>query len=159
MPTFDSRGPIAVNLEVGLGEIRLLATDRTDTVVDVRPADPAKKGDVSAAQQTARSTGSEPDPASDASGTQAAAVSVGRPGSRPGASRRPSPGSRRGPQTKQVANGWSTAPAYVSAADSAAAHGTGSGAGTSNGDGTRFTVATRTSPDHALSPPSAPACT
>jgi hypothetical protein len=52
MPTFDSRGPIAVNLEIGVGEIRLAAGDRADTVVEVRPADPARKGDVFAAQQT-----------------------------------------------------------------------------------------------------------
>jgi len=52
MPTFDSRGPISVNVEIGVGEIRLIAGDRTDTVVDVRPADPSKKGDVKAAQQT-----------------------------------------------------------------------------------------------------------
>jgi hypothetical protein len=52
MPTFDSRGPISVNLEIGVGEIRLIAGDRTDTVVEVRPADPSKKSDVNAAQQT-----------------------------------------------------------------------------------------------------------
>ena len=46
MPTFDSRGPISVNVEIGVGEIRMIAGDRTDTVVDVRPADPSKKGDV-----------------------------------------------------------------------------------------------------------------
>jgi hypothetical protein len=52
MPTFDSRGPISVNLEVGIGEVRLIAGDRTDTVVEVRPADPDKLGDVTAAEQT-----------------------------------------------------------------------------------------------------------
>jgi hypothetical protein len=52
MPTFDSRGPISVNLEIGVGEIRMIAGDRTDTIVEVRPADPSKKGDVLAAQQT-----------------------------------------------------------------------------------------------------------
>lgn len=52
MPTFDSRGPISVNIELGVGEIRMAASDRTDTVVDVRPADPSRKGDVLAAQQT-----------------------------------------------------------------------------------------------------------
>ena len=52
MPTFDSRGPISVNVEIGVGEIRMAASDRTDTVVEVRPADPSKKGDVKAAQQT-----------------------------------------------------------------------------------------------------------
>jgi Putative adhesin len=52
MPTFDSRGPISVNVEIGVGEIRMAASDRTDTVVEVRPADPSKQGDVTAAEQT-----------------------------------------------------------------------------------------------------------
>lgn len=52
MPTFDSRGPISVNVEIGVGEIWMIAGDRTDTVVDVRPADPSTQGDVLAAQQT-----------------------------------------------------------------------------------------------------------
>ncbi|HEV8625527.1 MAG TPA: DUF4097 family beta strand repeat-containing protein [Acidimicrobiia bacterium] len=52
MPTFDTPEPIAVHLEVGVGEIRIAAADRTDTVVEIRPADPAKKGDVTAAEQT-----------------------------------------------------------------------------------------------------------
>ena len=52
MTTFDSRGPISVNVEIGVGEIRMSAGDRTDTVVEVRPADPSKQGDVLAAQQT-----------------------------------------------------------------------------------------------------------
>ena len=52
MPTFDSRGPISVNVEIGAGEIRMIAGDRTDTVVDVRPADPSKQRDVAAAEQT-----------------------------------------------------------------------------------------------------------
>lgn len=52
MPTFDTPEPIFVTVEVGVGDIRITARDRTDTVVDVRPSDPAKKGDVSAAEQT-----------------------------------------------------------------------------------------------------------
>ena len=52
MPTFDTRQPIAVHLEVGVGEIHIAAGDRTDTVVEVRPADPSKEGDVTAAEQT-----------------------------------------------------------------------------------------------------------
>lgn len=52
MPTFDTREPITVHLEVGVGEIRINATDRTDTVVEVRPADPTRKGDVAAVEQT-----------------------------------------------------------------------------------------------------------
>jgi hypothetical protein len=52
MPTFDTPEPIAVHLEIGVGEIRIAAAERTDTVVEIRPADPAKKGDVTAAEQT-----------------------------------------------------------------------------------------------------------
>jgi hypothetical protein len=39
-------------VELGVGDIRIDASDRTDTVVDVRPSDPGKKGDVSAAEET-----------------------------------------------------------------------------------------------------------
>jgi hypothetical protein len=52
MPTFDTPEPISVTLELGVGQIRIAATDRTDTSVEIRPTDPAKKGDVTAAQQT-----------------------------------------------------------------------------------------------------------
>ena len=52
MPTFDTPGPIAVSIEVGIGDIRVVASDRTDTVVEVRPTDPAKNADVAAAEQT-----------------------------------------------------------------------------------------------------------
>jgi len=52
MPTFDTPEPISVTVELGVGDIRIVAGDRTDTVVDVRPSDPAKNGDVTAAEQT-----------------------------------------------------------------------------------------------------------
>ena len=52
MPTFDTPQPISVTLDVGMGDIQVVASDRTDTVVDVRPSDPAKKSDVTAAEQT-----------------------------------------------------------------------------------------------------------
>lgn len=52
MPTFKTPAPISVTLELGVGDIRIVATDRTDTVVEVRPGDSTKKGDVTAAQQT-----------------------------------------------------------------------------------------------------------
>jgi hypothetical protein len=52
MPTFDTPGPIAVTVELGVGDVRLEATDRTDTTVEVRPSNPRKKGDVAAAEQT-----------------------------------------------------------------------------------------------------------
>ncbi|HYT38155.1 MAG TPA: hypothetical protein VEN99_01525, partial [Acidimicrobiia bacterium] len=52
MPTFDTPEPISVTVEVGVGDIRLVATDRIDTIVEVRPSDSGKKGDVTAAQHT-----------------------------------------------------------------------------------------------------------
>jgi hypothetical protein len=52
MPTFDTPEPISVTLELGVADVQVAATDRPDTVVDVRPSDPSKKADVAAAQQT-----------------------------------------------------------------------------------------------------------
>jgi DUF4097 and DUF4098 domain-containing protein YvlB len=52
MRAFDTPEPISVTVEVGVGDIRIEASDRTDTIVEVRPTDPAKKGDVTAAEQT-----------------------------------------------------------------------------------------------------------
>jgi hypothetical protein len=51
MPTFETPEPIAVTVELGVGDVRVTASDRTDTVVDVRPSDPGKKADVAAAAQ------------------------------------------------------------------------------------------------------------
>ena len=52
MPTFDTPDPISVTVEFGVGDLRIVASDRTDTMVEVRPSDPAKKADVTAAEQT-----------------------------------------------------------------------------------------------------------
>lgn len=52
MPTFDTPEPIAVRIEAGGGSIRLVATDRADTVVDVRPRDESRNSDVWAAEHT-----------------------------------------------------------------------------------------------------------
>ena len=43
MPTFETPEPISVSLELAVGDIRIDASDRTDTVVEVRPSDPTKK--------------------------------------------------------------------------------------------------------------------
>ncbi|HEX4220108.1 MAG TPA: DUF4097 family beta strand repeat-containing protein [Acidimicrobiales bacterium] len=51
MPTFTTPSPIAVTIELGIGDIQLVAGDRTDTVVEVRPSDPAKREDVTAAER------------------------------------------------------------------------------------------------------------
>lgn len=52
MSTFDTPEPIALSLELGVGDVRIVASDRTDTVVDVQPSDPSKKSDVTAVEQT-----------------------------------------------------------------------------------------------------------
>ncbi|WP_436738162.1 DUF4097 family beta strand repeat-containing protein [Streptomyces sp. BBFR102] len=50
--TFETPGPITATVHVEAGSIRLVATDRTDTTVDVRPRDPGKDQDVRVAGQT-----------------------------------------------------------------------------------------------------------
>jgi hypothetical protein len=50
MPTFNTPEPISLTMELGIGDVRIVAGDRTDTVVEVRPSDPSKKSDVAAAE-------------------------------------------------------------------------------------------------------------
>ena len=52
MPVFDTPEPITVSVELFVGDLRVVAGDRADTVVEVTPSDPAKEGDVTAAEQT-----------------------------------------------------------------------------------------------------------
>ena len=52
MTTFQTPEPVAVTVEVLSGDVTVIAGDRSDTVVQVRPADAAKKADVRAAEQT-----------------------------------------------------------------------------------------------------------
>jgi DUF4097 and DUF4098 domain-containing protein YvlB len=52
MNTFETPQPIAVTLELAVGDIHIEASDRTDTVVDIRPSDSSKKSDVIAARDT-----------------------------------------------------------------------------------------------------------
>ncbi|GLZ35269.1 hypothetical protein Lesp02_74560 [Lentzea sp. NBRC 105346] len=51
MPEFATPEPIAVTIDLGAGNLRIAASDRTDTVVDVRPTDDSDESDVKAAQQ------------------------------------------------------------------------------------------------------------
>jgi hypothetical protein len=51
MTTFETPSPIAVTVELGIGDLLIAAGDRTDTVVDVRPSDPTKTADVVAAER------------------------------------------------------------------------------------------------------------
>ncbi len=52
MPTFRTPEPISLKLELAGGDARITASERRDTVVDVRPSDGSKKADVKAAEQT-----------------------------------------------------------------------------------------------------------
>jgi DUF4097 and DUF4098 domain-containing protein YvlB len=51
MPNYQTPEPIAVMLELGVGDVRIAASDRTDTDVEIRPSDEADESDVKAAQQ------------------------------------------------------------------------------------------------------------
>jgi DUF4097 and DUF4098 domain-containing protein YvlB len=52
MTTFETPEPILVTVEVAVGDIHVEASDRRDTIVEVRPSNPAHKSDVAAARQT-----------------------------------------------------------------------------------------------------------
>lgn len=52
MPTFATPGPIAATVEVGGAQVRVTATDRTDTVVLVEPLDTANRKHVKVAENT-----------------------------------------------------------------------------------------------------------
>src|SRR4051794_30832052 len=52
MPTFDSPTPISATFDVFLGDVRISATDRADTVVEVHPSDATNEDDRQAAELT-----------------------------------------------------------------------------------------------------------
>ncbi|WP_406060016.1 DUF4097 family beta strand repeat-containing protein [Micromonospora sp. NBC_00860] len=52
MQTFATPAPISAVLDIPAGRIQLIAADRSDTTVEVLPADPAKSSDTRAAEQT-----------------------------------------------------------------------------------------------------------
>ncbi len=52
MQKFDTPAPVSAVLDVPAGRVRLIAADRSDTTVEVRPADAGSGRDVKAAQQT-----------------------------------------------------------------------------------------------------------
>ncbi|MGW6726464.1 DUF4097 family beta strand repeat-containing protein [Nocardia sp. NPDC055029] len=52
MYTFQTPAPIAVTVDVLSAGVTVIASDRSDTVVEVKPADAGKKADVRAAEQT-----------------------------------------------------------------------------------------------------------
>ncbi|MCX5380971.1 DUF4097 family beta strand repeat-containing protein [Streptomyces sp. NBC_00091] len=52
MRKFDTTTPVSAVLDIPAGNIRFIAADRTDTTVEVLPADASKSRDVKAAEQT-----------------------------------------------------------------------------------------------------------
>ncbi|MCC5480739.1 DUF4097 family beta strand repeat-containing protein [Streptomyces barringtoniae] len=54
---FDTPAPISAVLDIPAGRLQFIAADRTDTTVEVRPANPAKSRDVRAAEEITVSYG------------------------------------------------------------------------------------------------------
>jgi hypothetical protein len=52
MPTFETPEPISVTIELITGDVRVIATERADTTVEVRPSNPTDESDVDVAEQT-----------------------------------------------------------------------------------------------------------
>jgi len=52
MPTFTTPGPISATVGLIAGDIRIIATDRADTFVEIRPRDTGNDLDVKTAEQT-----------------------------------------------------------------------------------------------------------
>jgi DUF4097 and DUF4098 domain-containing protein YvlB len=52
MPIFGSPEPICVQIDLPVGDAWIKASDRADTVVEVRPSNASSKSDVTAAEQT-----------------------------------------------------------------------------------------------------------
>jgi len=51
VPVFDTPEPITADIDI-VGSVQVIASDRTDTVVEVHPADPADEASMQAAEQT-----------------------------------------------------------------------------------------------------------
>jgi DUF4097 and DUF4098 domain-containing protein YvlB len=51
VPNFETPESISVTIELSVGNVRITASDRTDTTVDVRPSDESDESDVHAARQ------------------------------------------------------------------------------------------------------------
>jgi hypothetical protein len=52
MQKFDALTPISAVITIAAGRVQVIAADRTDATVDVRPSNPGKSRDVQAAEQT-----------------------------------------------------------------------------------------------------------
>ncbi|MFG2275811.1 DUF4097 family beta strand repeat-containing protein [Streptomyces chartreusis] len=52
MPKFETPAPISAVLNIPAGRVQIIAADRTDTTVEIRPANPSKNRDAKTAEQT-----------------------------------------------------------------------------------------------------------
>lgn len=52
MQQFPSPGPVSAVVDIPAGLVQVIAADRSDTTVEVRPANPSKSRDVAAAEKT-----------------------------------------------------------------------------------------------------------
>lgn len=52
MRSFDTPRPITVTIDLALGDLRVRASDRDDTVVTVQPTNPSRSADVTSAEDT-----------------------------------------------------------------------------------------------------------
>jgi hypothetical protein len=52
MSHFETPEPISAVLELRVGDVRVAAADRADTIVQVRPSDPSRRDDLTAAEHT-----------------------------------------------------------------------------------------------------------
>ena len=52
MPTYETPDPISVNIELVVGNVRMTAGERTDTLVELRPSSQSKSADLKAAEET-----------------------------------------------------------------------------------------------------------
>ena len=52
MPTYPTPHPVSVVIRLAVGDVRIHAGEREDTVVEIRPSDPSRAADVRAAEQT-----------------------------------------------------------------------------------------------------------
>ncbi|MEO3784123.1 DUF4097 family beta strand repeat-containing protein [Actinocorallia sp. B10E7] len=52
MPAFDTPEPIIADIDIYVGQVQIHASDRADTVVEVRPSDPSNEASVQAAERT-----------------------------------------------------------------------------------------------------------
>lgn len=51
MTSYPTPQPISLDIEVGMGSVEINASDRSDTVVEVTPSNPARAGDISLARE------------------------------------------------------------------------------------------------------------